>query len=147
MRAAIENKLLIDNLKAAKTPDAANYLQPRDKNGNLPQGYKTIQHPQLQGYGIHPDLYDSMKVVFDNSDPNIVTRGLLGLSMAVKRGQVFGSLFHAKSLAEVYINAMGKDVYSQGKAPIEAALKMFREGGFGRCAGSRPSQRAEYEGA
>jgi hypothetical protein len=131
MRAAIENKLLIDGLKSAKGPSGEQYLQPRDKNGNLPQGYKTMQHPQLQSYGIHPDLYDSMKVVFDSSDPNIVTRGMLGLSMATKRVQVFGSLFHAKSLAEVYGNAMGKDAYLRGKAPIDDALRMFREGGLG----------------
>jgi hypothetical protein len=55
---------------------------------------------------------DSLKVVLNNSDPNVVTRGLHGLAMAVKRVQVFGSLFHAKSLMEVYINSMGKDFYS-----------------------------------
>lgn len=131
MRAAIENKLLMNNLKGAKSPTGESYLTHQDANGNVPHGYKRMNHPQLSGYGVHPDLVDSLKVVMDNSDPNIVTRGLLGLGMAVKRVQVMGSLFHAKSLAEVYINAMGRDVYSQGKAPIDAALKMFREGGVG----------------
>jgi hypothetical protein len=131
MRTAIENRLLIDNLRGAKTGEGANFLQARDKNGNLPQGYRTLEHPQLQGYGIHPDLFDSAKVVFSNSDPNVITRGLLGLSMATKRVQVFGSLFHAKSLAEVYINGMGKDVYTKGAAPINEALRQFREGGLG----------------
>lgn len=135
MRTAIENKLLMDNLKAAKTPEGNAYLVKGDKNGNLPQGYQTLNHPQLRGYGVHPDLVDSLKVVMNNSDPNVVTRGLHALSMATKRVQVFGSLFHAKSLGEVYINAMGRDFYSAktgvNKAPIDEALKMFHEGGLG----------------
>lgn len=135
MRTAIENKLLMDNLKAAKTPEGNAYLVKGDKNGNLPHGYQTLNHPQLRGYGVHPDLVDSLKVVMNNSDPNVVTRGLHALSMATKRVQVFGSLFHAKSLGEVYINAMGRDFYSVksgvNKAPIDEALKMFHEGGLG----------------
>jgi hypothetical protein len=131
MRRAIENKILIDNLKGAKTPEGIDMLVKQDKVGNLPQGYIRMGHSQLQGYGVHPELVDSMKVVFGSQDHNVVTRGLLGLSMAVKRMNVFGSAFHAKSLMEVYINAMGKDVYTKGMSPVNDALKMFREGGLG----------------
>lgn len=131
MRTAIENKLLMDNLKVAKAPDGTAYLTKVGKEGKLPYGYRMLNHPQLRGYGVHPELIDSLKVVMNNSDPNVVTRGLLGLSMATKRVQVFGSLFHAKSLGEVYLNAMGADVYTKGVAPINAALKQFREGGLG----------------
>ena len=139
MRTAIENKILLDKVKEAKSSEGMPYLVRQDKNGNLPQGYEKFNHPQMQGYGVHPDLKDSLGVVLNNSDPNVVTRGMLGLSMAIKRVQVYGSLFHAKSLLEVYLNAMGKDVLKVGFSrqhgisikPIEAALKMFREGGLG----------------
>jgi hypothetical protein len=135
MRTAIENKILLDNVKQAKSPDGTPYLVRQDKNGNLPQGYEKFNHPQMQGYGVHPDLKDSLGVVLNNSDPNVVTRGMLGLSMAIKRVQVYGSLFHAKSLMEVYLNAMGKDAFSVKTGvslkPIDAALKAFREGGLG----------------
>jgi len=135
MRTAIENKILLDNLKQAKSPAGESYIVRQDKNNNIPQGYEKLNHPQMTGYGVHPDLVDSLKVVLNNSDPNVVTRGLHGLAMAVKRVQVFGSLFHAKSLMEVYINAMGKDFYSTktgvNMEPINAALKMYREGGLG----------------
>ena len=135
MRTAIENKILLDNVKQAKSPEGIPYLVRQDKNGNLPQGYEKFNHPQMQGYGVHPDLKDSLGVVLNNSDPNVVTRGMLGLSMAIKRVQVYGSLFHAKSLMEVYLNAMGKDAFSVKTGvslkPIEAALKAFREGGLG----------------
>lgn len=135
MRTAIENKILLDNVKQSKSPDGTPYLVRQDKNGNLPRGYEKFNHPQMQGYGVHPDLKDSLGVVLNNSDPNVVTRGMLGLSMAIKRVQVYGSLFHAKSLMEVYLNAMGKDAFSVKTGvslkPIEAALKAFREGGLG----------------
>ena len=135
MRTAIENKILLDNVKQAKSPEGVSYLVRQDKNGNLPQGYEKFNHPQMQGYGVHPDLKDSLGVVLNNSDPNVVTRGMLGLSMAIKRVQVYGSLFHAKSLMEVYLNAMGKDAFSVKTGvslkPIDAALKAFREGGLG----------------
>ena len=135
MRTAIENKILLDNLKQAKSTAGESYIVRQDKNNNVPRGYEKLNHPQMMGYGVHPDLVDSLKVVLNNSDPNVVTRGLHGLAMAVKRVQVFGSLFHAKSLMEVYINAMGKDFYSTrtgvNMEPINAALKMYREGGLG----------------
>ena len=135
MRTAIENKLLLDTLKKAKTDGGMDYLVRADKNGNLPPGYEKLNHPQLTGYGVQAELVDSLKTVMNNSDPNVVTRGLHGLSMAVKRVQVFGSMFHAKSLMEVYINSMGKDFYSTktgvNMAPINVALKMYREGGLG----------------
>ena len=53
--------------------------------------------------------------------------------MAVKRMQVFGSLFHAKSLGEVYLLAMGTKVLprvgdlKRPKTVIDAALKQFHE--------------------
>ncbi len=135
MRTAIENKILLDSLKTAKTAEGMDYLVRTDKNGNLPPGYEKLNHPQLTGYGVQAELVDSLKVVMNSSNPNVVTRGLHGLAMAVKRVQVFGSLFHAKSLMEVYINSMGKDFYSTktgvNMAPINAALKMYREGGLG----------------
>ncbi len=135
MRTAIENKILLDNLKKAKSTSGDAYIVRQDKNNNIPQGYEKLNHPQMTGYGVHADLVDSLKVVLNNSDPNVVTRGLHGLAMAVKRVQVFGSLFHAKSLMEVYINAMGKDFYSVktgvNMQPINAALKMYHEGGLG----------------
>lgn len=135
MRTAIENKILLDNLKKAKSTSGDAYIVRQDKNNNVPQGYEKLNHPQMMGYGVHPDLVDSLKVVLNNSDPNVVTRGLHGLAMAVKRVQVFGSLFHAKSLGEVYLNAMGKDFYSIKTGiniePIRAALRAYEKGGLG----------------
>lgn len=129
MRRAIEDRILVDNLKAAKSPEGVPYIVAADKNGNLPRGYETIKHPQLQGQGIHPDLYDAARVMFESNKPDVVTKGLLALSQAVKRSQISASLFHAKSLAEVYINA-GANLLRPKRA-MDAALKKVHEGGRG----------------
>ncbi|MBK9617245.1 MAG: hypothetical protein IPO35_17750 [Uliginosibacterium sp.] len=103
----------------------------------FPEGYKQIDHPQLGDKAVHPELYDSLKIVFESSQPDVVTAGLLGASMAIKRAQVFGSLFHAKSLGEVYVLAMGSDMLprpgdlTRPKRIIDEALNKFRTQGLG----------------
>jgi len=133
MRKAIEDRILLDSLKAAKGLDDLPYVAKRDKYGRFPAGFRRINHPQLENMVVHPELYDSLKVVMENDNPDIVTAGLYGASMAVKRMQVFGSLFHAKSLGEVYLLAMGTNVLprvgdlKRPKTVIDAALKQFHE--------------------
>ncbi len=133
MRKAIEDRILLDSLKAAKGSDDLPYVARRDKHGRFPAGFRRINHPQLDNMAVHPELYDSLKVVMENDNPDIVTAGFYGASMAVKRMQVFGSLFHAKSLGEVYLLAMGAKALprvgdlKRPKTVIDAALKQFHE--------------------
>lgn len=137
MRKAIEDRILLDSLKAAKGADDLPYVSKRDKYGRFPAGFRRINHPQLENMAVHPELYDSLKAVMENDNPDIITAGLYGASMAVKRLQVFGSLFHAKSLGEVYLLAMGTDVLprigdlKRPKTVIDAALKKFHEAKLG----------------
>jgi len=133
MRKAIEDRVLLDSLKAAKGTDDLPYVAKRDKYGRFPAGFRRINHPQLENMAVHPEVYDSLKVVMENDNPDIITAGLYGASMAVKRMQVFGSLFHAKSLGEVYLLAMGTDIlprvgdWKRPKTVIDAARKKFHE--------------------
>ena len=138
MRKAIEDRILIDFHKTAKATDGLPYIAKRDSYKRFPPGFRKIDHPQLDNVAVHPEAYDGLKIILENSDPNIVTAGLYGLSQAVKRSNVFGSLFHAKSLAEVYILAMGSSIIPKGirdwkrpKTVIDQALKQFHEGGLG----------------
>jgi hypothetical protein len=137
MRKAIEDRILIDFHKAAKAVDGLPYIAKRDSYGRFPPGFRKIDHPQLDNVAVHPEAYDGMKVVLEHTNPDIVTAGLHSLSMAVKRSQVFGSLFHAKSLGEVYILAMGSSMLprpgdlARPKRLIDSALKKFHEGGLG----------------
>lgn len=137
MRKAVEDRVLINAVKQTQASDGTPYIAKRDKYGRFPEGYKQIDHPQLGNKAVHPELYDSLKIVFESSQPDIVTAGLLGASMAIKRAQVFGSLFHAKSLGEVYVLAMGSDMLprpgdlTRPKRIIDEALNKFRTQGLG----------------
>lgn len=138
MRKAIEDRILIDFHKTAKATDGLPYIAKRDSYKRFPPGFRKIDHPQLDNVAVHPEAYDGLKIILENSNPNIVTAGFYGLSQAIKRSNVFGSLFHAKSLAEVYILAMGSSIIPKGirdwkrpKTVIDQALKQFHEGGLG----------------
>lgn len=137
MRKAVEDRVLINAVKQTQASDGTPYIAKRDKYGRFPEGYKQIDHPQLGDKAVHPELYDSLKIVFESSQPDVVTAGLLGASMAIKRSQVFGSLFHAKSLGEVYVLAMGSDMLprpgdlTRPKRIIDEALNKFRTQGLG----------------
>lgn len=137
MRKAIEDRILIDFHKAAKAVDGLPYIAKRDSYGRFPPGFRKIDHPQLDNVAVHPEAYDGMKVVLENYHPDIVTAGAYSLSQAIKRSQVFGSLFHAKSLAEVYTLAMGSEMLprpgdlTRPKRLIDVALDKFRKGGLG----------------
>jgi len=137
MRKAIEDRNLINAVKQTQASDGTPYIAKRGKYGRFPEGYKQIDHPQLGDKAVHPELYDSLKIVFESSQPDVVTAGLLGASMAIKRSQVFGSLFHAKSLGEVYVLAMGSDMLprpgdlTRPKRIIDEALNKFRTQGLG----------------
>lgn len=108
-----------------------------------PHAYETIDHPQMNGLRVHPDIVPSMKFIFDNSDPGVVARGLEGVNTALKRSAVSFSLFHAKALVDAQIGAHGmlKGVPMAIKGVAQAAapqlfgeskfLKQLREGGAG----------------
>lgn len=137
MRKAVEDRVLINAVKQTQASDGTPYIAKRNKYKRFPEGYKQIDHPQLGDKAVHPELYDSLKIVFESSQPDVVTAGLLGASMAIKRAQVFGSLFHAKSLGEVYVLAMGSDMLprpgdlTRPKRIIDEALNKFRTQGLG----------------
>ncbi len=137
MRKAIEDRILIDFHKTAKAADGLPYVAKADSYGRFPAGFREIKHPQLKKLAVHPEAYDGLRVVLENYKPGIVMSGFFGLSMAIKRSQVFASLFHAKSLAEVYVLGMGSEMLprpgdlKRPKRIIDAALKQFHEGGLG----------------
>jgi len=137
MRKAIEDRILIDFHKTAKATDGLPYVAKADSYGRFPAGFREIKHPQLKKLAVHPEAYDGLRAVLENYQPGVVMAGFFGLSMAIKRSQVFASLFHAKSLAEVYVLGMGTEMLprpgdlKRPKRVIDEALKQFHEGGLG----------------
>jgi len=97
---AIENKNLIDNIKQIRNVNGESLIKPITDENPLPYGWKQIDHVDLAGYAVHPDLVPALKFVFD-SGPGLTMQALGTVSQAVKRINVIGSFFHAKSLLEV----------------------------------------------
>ena len=101
---AIENKKLIDNIKQVRNVEGESLIKPITPESPLPYGWKQIDHPDLAGFAIHPDLVAPLKFVFD-SGPGMTMQALGTVSQVVKRINVIGSFFHAKSLMEVLSSA------------------------------------------
>lgn len=100
-------------------------VQPQEHaDGN----YVTLPNRQLSGFAVHKDIAPQLNFIFSAKDPNDVTLGLMALNQASKRAIVSFSLFHAKSLTDAFIGAMGTKAFT-AKGRVEAALKMFRNGG------------------
>ena len=102
---AIENKNLIDNIKQIRNVNGESLIRPITKEEPRPYNWETIEHADLDGYAIHPDLVPALKFVFD-SGPGMTMQALGTVSQVVKRINVIGSFFHAKSLMEVQSSAM-----------------------------------------
>lgn len=101
-------------------------LQPADRaDGN----YIILPNRQLQGFAVHRDIAPQLNFIFSARDPNDVTLGLMALNQASKRAVVSFSLFHAKSLLDAYIGAMGVRGVANMKTMKAAALDSFRKGG------------------
>lgn len=138
MGKAIENKRLINNLMVAKNGPGA-LIQAQ---GKAPKGYVAVNTPQLRGMLVHPDLAAPLKFVMEAREPGTFAAGALALSMATKRLATGLSLFHSANLINAYIGARGLTGAAKvgkmlagrpfgARTSIDAALKLFREGGNG----------------
>ena len=100
MEKAIENKNLVENLKQIRNVEGETLIKEVDKDNPKPPGWEMMDSPQFAGYAVHPDLKPALKFVFD-AGPGQIMNALGQLSGVIKRLNVIGSFFHAKSLMEV----------------------------------------------
>jgi hypothetical protein len=122
------NKQLIDTLKSTKVGENSLLAS----SGEAPKNYVPVDHPQLQGQMVHPDIAKSMQFMFSRKAPHGIIAGLEGVNTAVKRLNVSLSLFHAKSLADAFVGAGGNPLRIPGMATgANKFLKQIREGGAG----------------
>jgi hypothetical protein len=91
----------------------------------------------LEGWKIHPDLVNDFKLSFNTYTPSMLTATLGAISNIAKR-LTFESLFHARTLIDGFIGktigSLDKGLPEQlkglnPKAAMDAALKLYREGG------------------
>jgi hypothetical protein len=134
MERAIENRELINGLKALTDVEGYPLMQRITEKEPIPRSWTTINAPQMQGYAIHPEIAPALKFVFENSEPSKVMKGLNAVSQITKRLQVMGSLFHAKSLLEAKLFTgfvpLAQDIVTGFKGTRDA-IDMFKKGGVG----------------
>jgi hypothetical protein len=144
MEKAIENKALVDNLLTIRNVTGEAQVKRVTETEPAPYGWETLPHAQFSGYVAHPDLVPSLKFAFATKGNDIVN-GLYAVSQAVKRMEVMGSFFHAKSLIESLSNA-GIPIYTPLKelslaaadklagtkfSGLTRAVEEFEKGGMG----------------
>ena len=127
MSRAIVNAQLIGDLKTRSLPNGSLLMMAVDK---APRDYVTINHPQLRGMAVHPDIAPSVQFLFDQKTLPGILRGLEVANIASKRMKVSFSLFHGTALLQGYLGAGGK----LGKVPgilsgKDVMLQQLRDGG------------------
>lgn len=99
---------------------------------DAPSNYVKMDHPQLIGMAVHPEIAPSMRFVFHSSHPLAITKALEGVNIAIKRNGVSLSLFHANSLlmagVGAGINPLKVIGYLKG---TDQYLQQLRKGGIG----------------
>jgi hypothetical protein len=124
---AIANKKFMEGIKDLRD-EQGNALMIPIKDQKMPFGWKQIDSPQLANMAIHPDLVPSLQFLFD-AGPGQYMKAVFNVSQAVKRFNVIGSFFHAKSLLEVLSSAktpLWSPLYDGMVAPlIEQGARMF----------------------
>lgn len=120
MEKAIENKTLVDNLKQIRNVAGETLIKEVNKDNPMPVGWEMMDSPQFSGYAVHPDLKPALKFVFD-AGPGDFMNAIGQLSQVVKRVNVVGSFFHAKSLMEV-LSSTGIPIYTPLKEAIVLPL-------------------------
>lgn len=95
----------------------------------MDSNYEMSNNRQLAGFAVHKDISPQLNFIFSAKDPNDITVGLMALSQASKRAVISFSLFHAKSLADAFVGAMGTKAFTRGRSMVKSALEMYRKGG------------------
>jgi hypothetical protein len=137
---AIENKRVIKVLKEGQLEEGVPFIA---KEKDAPANYVAIDHPQLRGLRVNPDIAGDLKFYFDQHEFGPMLTALDTINSLEKRGAVMASLFHMTALTHALLGAMpmlkspiiATKAWGQALLPSvfgeSLALKMIREGGAG----------------
>lgn len=137
---AIHGRRLMDVLQNAKLPTGDTLVAPM---ATAPAGYVFVDHPQMRGKLVHPDVAADLRFVFDTTKVGPIVGALDAINSTQKRLGVSLSLFHAAALEHALIGGMnilrspvvGVKALGQSFAPRlfgeSLAVKMIREGEVG----------------
>jgi hypothetical protein len=136
MLKAIENKKLITSLMSKVDSQHNKLIMLAHK---APDSYVQIKHPSLDKWSymekgkliklpvsVHPEIADSMKMIFQSTERGTIMRGSIALNYFMKRSLVSFSAFHANALMESYLMAGAnpiKGLWNTGAVMGNRALK------------------------
>jgi hypothetical protein len=134
MLKAMENSKFIAALREAKLADGDLRLVVKE-GAKGTDDYRLIDHPQMKGLKVHPDIEAPLRFIFDTNNPHAAIKGLEAVNTLQKRMAVSFSLFHAKALEDAMLGAQ-RLFYAPGtvvKSLAQAALpRVFGENVFVR---------------
>jgi hypothetical protein len=132
MKASIAHQQMIDHFLRTNIDGLP--MMTRDTELGVKNKYKTFDgagSKPLEGIMVHPELVDAVNHIFRQNDPNLVLRGLGGVSFLTKSLNTVASLFHAYNLLIARMTAAPlaglKEIFSAGYGTREA-VKHFTEG-------------------
>ncbi len=96
---AIGNKRILETLKVSKVVGSDTHVIMPVKDA--PADYVGINHPQLMGYRVAPEMAPSLSFLFHSNNIPAWLASTTAISSAAKQGLLSLSGFHAKSLLEV----------------------------------------------
>lgn len=131
MYRTMANKQLLDSLENKLiSPTSVQTMVMAAKDA--PDNYVKLDHPQLMGKAVHPEIANSLAFVFHSSHPLAITKALEGVNTAIKRSGVGLSLFHANSLIMAGIGAGVNPLKVVGMVKgTDFYLQQLRRGGVG----------------
>jgi hypothetical protein len=127
---ATENKRAVTELANLKNPADGKPLvlyRGKDVPGDWVSANGGDVHvPELEGFFVHPDIADSVRLGFSSYDPNILARAAIQAGWFAKRMQVSLSMFHPKALLEAHSAETMRFGVNPLKWPGEVATSVGR---------------------
>lgn len=131
---ATNNAIFLRGLRDLRVPGSnLPLVLPSEK---APAGYVSIANRNLAGLRVHPDIAGQLRLLYDESNPNVAFKIMYGVSDTVKRIAVTTSLFHAKALIDAYIGAKKFNPKALPAAAIGAAIGTATLGPIGGAFGA-----------
>jgi len=121
MLKAVNNKRLIEELGTVKGKDGYSAIIDRPKDGTVPRGYTTVNHPQWIGKLVDTSIAPTLQSMFDNYNPHALTRIAHSVSIMAKTSIFSFSAFHPMSLVQALAGA------SRGTSPLTEGIKLYKE--------------------
>ena len=124
----VANKKLLERIAGEVLPDGRPAAVP---NEGAPLDYVPVNHPQLFGARVHPELAPALSHFFYSNEIPAYVRAASAVSAVAKRGLFSLSGFHLKSLLDVSLGLAAGLMTPKTLTKIPTMYRMLKEGRMG----------------